>query len=219
MERIDGLTHEDLETIRRLPSFRKLPEFLETDNSVIRAYRIVKFFKNDDFLKDELKTMVANIHSYFLTFHCFVRVMFILVKDLPGRPLGKHLGALYEDCLTQGRSMVDTELFQKCADILKTMAKDELVSFIERSVEMMDGYLEKYCPEDDSQSEQWSDIKKQTRDTIIDAQENLMEHAVGLSTVVEIVSISSVNEVSAKPESRDDWQQVISFIIQISIVY
>ena len=82
---INSLSHNDLENIRRLLSFRPYVES-QTDNKAI-----IQLLTDDEYLKNELFYMARNVHDYWFFFHFSLQVLHVLVNDLPKYPFGKQV--------------------------------------------------------------------------------------------------------------------------------
>lgn len=207
LQRIAQLTPEDLENLRRLPSFRSYIE------SILDAEprRVVKLLTDDHHLKAEMKTFVGDIFRYIMLFHCFIRVLLVLVKDLPHAPLGKLLRTTYVHCFNQKENVVDSKEFKDCWRIMGNVSKDQLISTIQIDVvQAMDDYLEEHCSELDDP------IIHDVHNIIQDTQEDILKNTIEIMTA-QATSISTSGELN-KAESRDGIQQVgIETIILIDI--
>lgn len=82
---INQLTSEDLEVIRRLPSFRTYVEYLKD------CHKVIAILVEDAYLKQSLPGIIQDIHIYFTNFYCFLRVLLSLIQDLPKNQLGKQV--------------------------------------------------------------------------------------------------------------------------------
>lgn len=83
-EAIINLSAEDLENIRRLPSFRP---FLESQDSKTK----ISLFKDDNFFKEALFEQMNKLHEYLYSFYACLRLFAAFVKDLPKNVLGKSV--------------------------------------------------------------------------------------------------------------------------------
>lgn len=185
----EHISHEEIEQIRHLPSFRPLVESLKSPSEVIAM------LSDDEFLMNALGPLVRNIYCYFIKFHCYMRVLMIVVKDLPHAPLGKHLGDIYPHCIGGDRCVVDTEEFQKCWQYLALMSKQEIANLLEKCCHMMDEYATEYCSPTDSQVDGYvaEDARKCITQTIRDLRsqiENLMSTEYSNSDSAHNTSVS-----------------------------
>lgn len=158
------LSRTEIEQIRHLPSFRSLVESLENPTEVIAI------LTDDEYIMNALGPIVRNVYCYFMKFHCYMRVLMILVKDLPNAPLGKHLRELYPHCIGGDRCIVDTDEFQKCWQYLALMSKQEVAHLLEKCCRMMHDYAKKFCSADDDQVDKYvaEDARKCIEQTIKD---------------------------------------------------
>lgn len=94
LDAIRHLTSDDLDAIRRLPSFRRHVE------SVTDCRQVIELLKNDEFLRQSLFGLVTDIHVYLRHFYWALRVLLNLVNELPKNLLGKQVNwmAIYKLC-------------------------------------------------------------------------------------------------------------------------
>lgn len=81
---LDQFSHDDLEDVRHLLSFRKLVENSTPEDRIA-------LLTDDAFLKKTILIELTNLHKYLYTFHFFLKCLFELVSDLPKYPLGKQV--------------------------------------------------------------------------------------------------------------------------------
>lgn len=82
---IRALNREDLDAIRRLPSFRRHVE------SINDCRKVIEILRNDEYLRENLSGLVSDIHAYLRHFYWALRVLLNLVVDLPKNLLGKQV--------------------------------------------------------------------------------------------------------------------------------
>lgn len=198
LQRITQLTTEDLDHLRRLPSFRThIEAILEHD-----PRRVVQLLTDDAYLRVEMKRFIGDIFSYMLLFHCFIRVLLVLVKDLPQAPLGKLLRSLYVECFNQKENVVDTKAFNECWRIMENVAKDQLISIMQNDVvRTIDEFLNEYCPDSNDDP-----IIEGVRSTIQDAQEEILNTSIALCSAQATSSSTAGELINLK--SRDGMRQV-----------
>ncbi|XP_055311868.1 origin recognition complex subunit 3 [Sitodiplosis mosellana] len=136
---ISRLKHNDFETIRRLPSFRPYVD------SMKNPAHVLAIFEDDDFLRTQLFDIVQNIYTFFAKFHGYIRLLWILVKDLPKSPLGKRLSDIYMYCHMSKKSVTTTEEFEKCWQLLSLMSKDEFTELLEKCYMAFEIYEKDHC--------------------------------------------------------------------------
>lgn len=193
----DMLSHKEIEQIRHLPSFRPLVEAIENPAQVIAI------LTDDEAMMNALGPIVRNIYCYFMKFHCYMRVLLILVKHLPQSPLGKHLREIYPHCIGGDRCVVDTEEFQKCWQVLALISKQELADLLEKCCNMMQEYLAKYCSNADRQVDKY--VAEDARKCIGQTIQDLMSFVENLSNGEHANSESGHNT-----SISNDLQQVHS---------
>lgn len=81
---LDQFSHEDLEDVRHLLSFRKLVESSPPKERIA-------LLTDDDVFKKTLQVELMKLHKYLYTFHFFLKCLHVLVTDLPKYPLGKQV--------------------------------------------------------------------------------------------------------------------------------
>lgn len=147
VKNIKKLTIDDIESIRRLPSFRPYVESL-TDWQAV-----VDILTNDEYFRKILITMAKDIYSYFFSFHCCLRVLLLMVKELPNAPLGKHLRDIYSK-LEGYESIVDLPELQRCWQLLELMSKGEFISLLEKCCQLLEDLCATYCIQSADEYEQ-----------------------------------------------------------------
>lgn len=82
------LSHDDLEDIRHLRSFRPYVESQSKD-------AIIKLLEDDRYLKNCLKLKIKEFSLYLYYFHTFLLCLHSLTANLPKNPLGKQVSLKY----------------------------------------------------------------------------------------------------------------------------
>ncbi|XP_016988887.1 origin recognition complex subunit 3 [Drosophila rhopaloa] len=131
--RIKQLTHDDMETIRRLPSFRP---YVEQIND---CKRIIAVLTDDDYLKKKLPQLLRDCLLHFLLFRSSLEFLTELVGDLPRCPLGKLRRELYVNCLN--KAVITSPEYKECVQMLSFLSKDEFVSKVSRCLERTEQFL------------------------------------------------------------------------------
>ncbi|XP_017040880.1 origin recognition complex subunit 3 [Drosophila ficusphila] len=131
--RIKQLTHDDMETIRRLPSFRP---YVEQIND---CKRIIAVLTDDEYLKKKLPQLLRDCLLHFLLFRSSLEFLTELVGDLPRCPLGKLRRELYVNCLN--KSLITMPEYKECHQMLSFLSKDEFVSKVNRCLERTEQFL------------------------------------------------------------------------------
>ncbi|XP_077869798.1 origin recognition complex subunit 3-like [Saccoglossus kowalevskii] len=129
--KIKDLKSTTLDEFRNLDSFRR---YVEEQNPEEQKSLLLdeKHFRK--FLKRSIK-QIWKYHDYFFpTMHC----LHLLTFDLPGHPLGRRIRELYSLCL-QG-DIVQSESYQDAKSLLKLMAREELVSLLNKCNDSLSEY-------------------------------------------------------------------------------
>lgn len=82
---IRTLKPEDLDVIRRLPSFRRHVEAIKD------CRKVIEILQDDGFLIETVQDLVIEIHVYLRHFYWALRVLLNLIVDLPKNLLGKQV--------------------------------------------------------------------------------------------------------------------------------
>lgn len=161
----EKLTHEDIETIRQLKSFRPYVE------SMTSPIDVLGILSNDEYFLNALKVLVRNIHLYFLEFHCFVRLLFTLVRELPQSLLGKHLRDIYPLC--SKKTIVETDEFTKCFQYLELMSRQEMTNLLEKCCQSLNKFNMNLSKSNEDEMDLYAvkECKKQVKEVF----EHLME--------------------------------------------
>lgn len=109
-KRLANLSKEDLDMIRRtVPSFRSFVERQAPQTQI-------DILTSDNQLKQQLVRQIPKIKAYWFEFYCWMRVLVVLIEDLPRNQMGKSLRELYPYCA--GGEITHLEQFQVLITIL-----------------------------------------------------------------------------------------------------
>lgn len=200
--RIAELKKIELENVRKLPSFRAHIEAIVHD----QPSNVIQLMNDDEYLRDYIKHLTLEIYAFFLKYHCYLKVLLVLVKDLPLAPLGRNLRSLYMQCNTRD-NIVDTELFNNCCRLLEGMAKEGLVAKSMQCMNVIEDYQNAYCMTDDPVSNNAREAFEATLDCFNDLVLELEN--IQASTGAKKSTATSLKGV----ENRGDLQQVILHMI------
>lgn len=126
-EMIEHLTHENCEWIRRnCPSFRQYVESQDDPNERI------DLIENDETLKQILPRKCCRAYRYFFQFFCCLRMLAVLIEDLPRNNLGKQLRELYPIC--SETEITKVEEFKECFKLLRFSSKDKFLSKLDKVI-------------------------------------------------------------------------------------
>ncbi|XP_069582485.1 origin recognition complex subunit 3 isoform X1 [Ranitomeya imitator] len=126
--RVKTLSHNQCENIRHLASFMS---FVESQTPEAQ----VKLLTDDRYLKEMAKKFLKDLHMYHENFIPVLRCLHNFTCILPKYPLGKQIRELYCACLE--RNIWDTEDYNSALNLLRMLAKDELVSTLRKCLEVM----------------------------------------------------------------------------------
>ncbi|XP_030375173.1 origin recognition complex subunit 3 [Scaptodrosophila lebanonensis] len=133
LTRIKSLTHDDMETIRRLPSFRPYVEGIND------CKRIIAVLTDDDYLKKKLPQLLRDCMLHFMLFRCSLEFFTELVHDLPRCPLGKLRRELYVNCLN--KPITQQTEYKECWQMLGFLSKYEFVTKISKCIACTEQFI------------------------------------------------------------------------------
>ncbi|XP_053191596.1 origin recognition complex subunit 3 [Scomber japonicus] len=125
---VTQLSHSDLERIRQLSSFRSYLETQESDEQE-------NLLKNDTHLKEVCPKLLKGLHKYHKNYYPVLRCLHTLTSSLPRYPLGKQIRELHLICLE--KNVWENEDYQSAMKLLKMLAKDELITSLQRCTEIL----------------------------------------------------------------------------------
>ncbi|KAF7201701.1 origin recognition complex subunit 3 [Nothobranchius furzeri] len=122
------LRHDDLERVRQLPSFRRFVEKQEIEEQE-------KLRTDDSHLKNVCQKLMKDLHKYHKCYYPILRCLHTLTSSLPRYPLGKQIRELHLICLE--KNVWEAEEYQSAVNLLKMLAKDELISLLQKCAEIL----------------------------------------------------------------------------------
>lgn len=200
---VEELSHQDIETIRRLKSFRPYVESMSNPTDIIGI------LSDDVYFANALKSLIRDLRVYFVNFHCFIRLLLTLARELPQAPLGKQLRELYSLC--SERNVVETEEFIKSWQYLELMSRQELAKLLEKGCDTLIEFeknLNSSCREemDVYVLKETGKFVGETVDDLIELREELMQAPVAKTMNDSQLDSSCVEELEAV-SSRHELQQ------------
>ncbi|KAM5163315.1 origin recognition complex subunit 3 [Mantella aurantiaca] len=129
--RVKNLSHNQCENIRHLASFMR---YVENQTPEIQ----VKLLTKDSYLKEMTQTFLEDLHSYNENYIPVLRCLHHFTCILPKYPLGKQIRELYCSCLE--KKVWETEDYMSALQLLRMLAKDELMATIQKCVETLKPY-------------------------------------------------------------------------------
>lgn len=122
------LSQQNVEKIRHLPSFMRYVETQEPQEQV-------QLLTNDEHVKDVCQKLLKNLHKYHKNYYPILQCLHSLTSLLPKFPLGKHIRELHVSCIE--KNLWETEEYESAMQLLRILAKDELVAALEKCAEIL----------------------------------------------------------------------------------
>ncbi|KAG0725663.1 Origin recognition complex subunit 3 [Chionoecetes opilio] len=119
---LGNVTGPQLDTVRKLPSFRAYVEAAPPQEQV-------PLLIDEDYTKKTILSLLAELDVWYARFCALVKVANALTSRLPGAPMGRQVREVLAVCLS--RSLVDTEEYQEAVKGLRSMAREELVTVMQ----------------------------------------------------------------------------------------
>ncbi|XP_077160919.1 origin recognition complex subunit 3 isoform X2 [Paroedura picta] len=181
-KRVKFLSHCQCENIRRLPSFRSFVENQESNTQRV-------LLTDDASLKEEAQALLQNLHTYHENYFPILRCLHAFTSSLPNYPLGKQIRELHCACLE--RKVWETEDYESAFQLVRMLAKDELIAILKKCVEIitssstkclgsciekLEEYLDQFKNLEDDQGETASSLKEiQKKTDLYRLQKTLLE--------------------------------------------
>ncbi|XP_029451295.1 origin recognition complex subunit 3 isoform X2 [Rhinatrema bivittatum] len=127
-KRLRSLLHEQCENIRQLPSFMS---YVDTQTSEHQ----VKLLTSDSFLKDVAQTLLEDLHAYHKNYIPVLKCLHEFTCLLPKYPLGRQVRELH--CACMEKKVWESEEYTSAFQLLRMLAKDELVATLRKCVEIL----------------------------------------------------------------------------------
>lgn len=149
VDEVEKLNHEACETIRRTcMSFRTFVE------SVKDPQMRIDLIKDDMALKSRIVGRIRRVETYWYQFHWCLRVLAVLLEDLPRNELGKLTRELYPICVAT--NVTDQDEYKECLKLLRFSSKDKFLAKMDKIIEITESYIQ----EEMMKEEQKSNVKK-----------------------------------------------------------
>ncbi|XP_045354940.1 origin recognition complex subunit 3 isoform X4 [Leopardus geoffroyi] len=132
--RINFLSENQCENIRRLPSFRRHVEKQASEKQVA-------LLTNERFLKEEIQSLLESLHVYHTNYFLVLRCLHQFTSSLPKYPLGRQIRELYCTCLE--KNIWDSEEYASALQLLRMLAKDELMTILQKCFKVFKSSSEK----------------------------------------------------------------------------
>ncbi|KAK6628273.1 hypothetical protein RUM43_002085 [Polyplax serrata] len=125
---VKQLKDDDIEGIRRIPSFQKFVEGSSKDDRVL-------LLLNNDHTKKVVKQMICDVQEYMNNFHVALKCLHIITQDLPQYPLGRHLREYY--CNAVSTDVRESSQYKESMKMLRFQSRNELTVKISLMVELL----------------------------------------------------------------------------------
>ncbi|KFR09334.1 Origin recognition complex subunit 3, partial [Nipponia nippon] len=132
-KRVNSLSHDQCENIRRLPSFRRYVESQVSEKQIA-------LLTADDFLKEVIQKLLEDLHVYHENYVSVLRCLHVFTSSLPKYPLGKQIRELHCACLEN--RVWETEEYESSPPpppfvlIPLMLNKSDLVTMLQQCVEI-----------------------------------------------------------------------------------
>ncbi|XP_008066066.1 origin recognition complex subunit 3 isoform X2 [Carlito syrichta] len=133
--RVNFLSDSQCENIRRMPSFRRYVEKQASGEQVA-------LLTSERFLKEETQSLLENLHVYHMNYFLVLRCLHKFTSSLPKYPLGRQIRELYCTCLE--KSIWDSEEYASVLQLLRMLAKDELMTILQKCLKIVKSSSEKH---------------------------------------------------------------------------
>ncbi|XP_050988472.1 origin recognition complex subunit 3 [Labeo rohita] len=122
------LSKQNVERIRHLPSFMRYVETQEPQEQV-------RLLTSDEHVKEVCQKLLKNLHKYHKHYYPILQCLHSLTSSLPKFPLGKHIRELHVSCIE--KNLWETEEYDSALQLLRILAKDELVAALRKCAEIL----------------------------------------------------------------------------------
>ncbi|XP_031222263.1 origin recognition complex subunit 3 isoform X1 [Mastomys coucha] len=132
-KRVNAFSVSQCESIRRLPSFRRYVENQPLEKQVA-------LLTNETFLKEKTQSLLEDLHVYHINYFLVLRCLHNFTSSLPKYPLGRQIRELHCTCLE--KKIWDSEEYASALQLLRMLAKDELISILQQCIEVLNSSTE-----------------------------------------------------------------------------
>ncbi|XP_065537341.1 origin recognition complex subunit 3 isoform X1 [Lathamus discolor] len=126
--RVNALSHDQCENIRRLPSFRRYVERQEAEKQIA-------LLTADSFLKETTQKLLEDLHVYHENYVSVLRCLHVFTCSLPKYPLGKQIRELHCACLEN--RVWETEDYESSLQLARMLNKSDLETMLQQCVEIL----------------------------------------------------------------------------------
>lgn len=127
-----------LDTIRRLPSFRRYVE------SLLDARHVIAVLTDDEALRKQLPGLLRDVRVWLQLWYGVLRVLLAVLQELPRNvTLSRQLRDLYAQCAAT--AVDDSPALNTAWELLAMLSRDELLGLLKRCAAALEVYAERYC--------------------------------------------------------------------------
>ncbi|XP_030303248.1 origin recognition complex subunit 3 isoform X6 [Calypte anna] len=126
-KRVNSLTHEQCENVRRLPSFRSYVESQASEKQVA-------LLTEDNILKGIIQKLLEDLNVYHQNYLPVLRCLHVFTSSLPKYPLGKQIRELHCACLEN--KVWETKEYESSLQLARMLNKSDLVTMLQQCVEI-----------------------------------------------------------------------------------
>ncbi|XP_049674156.1 origin recognition complex subunit 3 isoform X3 [Accipiter gentilis] len=126
-KRINYLSHDQCENIRRLPSFRRYVEGQVSEKQIA-------LLTEDSCIKEVTLKLLEDLNVYHENYVSVLRCLHVFTSSLPKYPLGKQIRELHCACLEN--RVWETEEYESSLQLARTLNKSDLVTMLQQCVEI-----------------------------------------------------------------------------------
>ncbi|EDV24701.1 uncharacterized protein TRIADDRAFT_56765 [Trichoplax adhaerens] len=130
-QQIKALSHEQLELVRMLPSFRKYVDGLPPKEQK-------KLILEDKLLKDKIMELLIGLEQYHQLFFPMLQCLDNVTRILPKNPLGKLTIEVYLRCIQS--NITEEQDFKDSMKLLGSTCSEELISFLTSCIQAIEEY-------------------------------------------------------------------------------
>jgi origin recognition complex subunit 3 len=98
----------------------------------------VDLITSDDYLKIKLRDRIKISHRFFFDFFYCLRMLAVLIEDLPRNNLGKLHRELYPLCAAS--DITKQEEYQECLKLLRFSSKDKFIAKLDRILDILKAF-------------------------------------------------------------------------------
>ncbi|XP_009998817.1 PREDICTED: origin recognition complex subunit 3 isoform X2 [Chaetura pelagica] len=126
-KRVNSLTHDQCENIRRLPSFRRYVECQVSEKQIA-------LLTEDNFLKETVQKLLEDLNTYHENYISVLRCLHVFTSSLPKYPLGKQIRELHCACLEN--QVWETKEYESSLQLARMLNKSDLETMLQQCVEI-----------------------------------------------------------------------------------